>query len=214
MLFRVIIFMLAATLSTVPMSLAADEAPATPKVIMETSMGKIKIELFAKEAPMSVENFLAYVNEGFYDGLIFHRVIPGFMIQGGGFEPGMKNRTPTRRAIANEASNGLDNKRGTLSMARTNQIHSATSQFFINVADNKSLDHRSNNPQEFGYAVFGKVIEGMEVADKIVASPRGRVGQHNDVPKKDVLIIKAYTESSPEPEGTLPPGKFGKTGFE
>lgn len=175
---------------------AAETVATTPRVVMETSLGTIKIELFDKEAPLSAENFRAYVRQGFYNGLIFHRVIPGFMIQGGGMEPGMKERQPTRPKLPNEATNGLKNRRGTLSMARTSDIHSASSQFFINVNDNASLDHRGTQPQLFGYAVFGKVVEGMEVADKIVAVPTTSRGMHGDVPVKDVLLIKAYEEKS------------------
>lgn len=179
----------------VPVS-AAEPATAGPLVVMETSLGTIKIELFDKEAPLSAENFRAYVRQGFYDGIIFHRVIPGFMIQGGGMEPGMKERKTTRPKLPNEATNGLKNRRSTLSMARTSDIHSASSQFFINVNDNTSLDHRGLQPPLFGYAVFGKVVEGMEVADKIVAVPTTSKGMHGDVPVKDVLIIKAYEEKS------------------
>lgn len=171
-------------------------APESPVVVMETSLGTIKIKLFAKEAPLSVANFLNYVNQGFYNGQIFHRVIPKFMIQGGGFEPGMKRRAPTQAPVANEATNGLKNKRGTIAMARTGQIHSATSQFFINVVDNVSLDNRGTLPYQFGYAVFGEIMEGMAVADQIVASPTTTVNdgasQFKDVPKEDILITKAY----------------------
>ncbi len=169
-------------------------APKSPLVIMETSMGTIKIELFDKEAPLTVENFRNYIRQGFYNGLVFHRVIPKFMIQGGGFEPGMKRRNPTQAPVPNEATNGLKNKRGTLSMARTGKIHSATSQFFINVVDNVSLDNRGTLPHQFGYAVFAKVVEGMDVADQIVASPTTTVSSRKNVPKKDVLIIKMYEE--------------------
>lgn len=158
-------------------------------VIMETSMGTIKIKLFDKEAPITVANFRKYVQDSFYDGLIFHRVIPGFMIQGGGFEPGMKQKT-TRAPIKNEATNGLKNERGTLSMARTQVVDSASSQFFINTNTNMSLDHRG--PRQYGYAVFGKVVEGMDVADKIVNTPTTSKGRFRDVPKKDVVILKAY----------------------
>lgn len=161
-------------------------------IIMETSMGTIKIELFDKKAPITVANFRKYVQDSFYDGLIFHRVIPGFMIQGGGFEPGMKQRTPTQPPIKNEADNGLKNKRGTLSMARTNVVNSATSQFFINTNTNVSLDHRGTNPSQYGYAVFGEVVEGMDVVDKIVAAPTTTMGHFRDVPIKDVVILKAY----------------------
>jgi cyclophilin family peptidyl-prolyl cis-trans isomerase len=167
---------------------------------METSMGTIKIELFDKEAPLTVENFRNYIKQGFYNGLIFHRVIPKFMVQGGGFEPGMKKRNPTQAPVANEATNGLKNKRGTLAMARQPKIHTATSQFFINVVDNISLDNRGTLPHQFGYAVFGKVVEGMDVADKIVATPSTTVSSgaslFKKVPKKDVMIIKMYEEEN------------------
>ena len=166
---------------------------APKKIVLETTLGTIRIELFDKKAPISTANFRRYVQESFFNGLIFHRVIPGFVIQGGGFEPGMKQRRPSHPPIKNEADNGLKNARGTLSMARTNQINSATSQFFINVADNKALDHNKQRGQ-FGYAVFGKVIEGMEVVDKIVAMPTTNVERFQDVPKKDVVILKAYEE--------------------
>ena len=164
-----------------------------PNIIMETSMGTIKIELFDDKAPITCANFRRYVQEGFFNGLIFHRVIPGFVIQGGGFEPGMKKRA-THAPIVNEADNGLKNSRGTLSMARTQDIYSATSQFFINVVDNKSLDHRSKTSSGFGYAVYGKVVEGMDVVDKIVVTPRGRFGHFQDVPKKDVVMLKVFEE--------------------
>lgn len=171
---------------------AADQK--APLVIMETSMGVIKLELFDKEAPLSVENFRNYVRQGFYNGLIFHRVIPKFMVQTGGLEPGMDKRNPTQPPVPNEATNGLKNKRGTIAMARTGMIHSATSQFFINVVDNISLDNRGTLPHQFGYAVFGKVVEGMDVADKIVVSPTTSVGGRANVPKEDILIIKMYEE--------------------
>ncbi len=178
-----------------PNSVPAQEEPAkSPLVILETSLGKIKLELFDQKAPLSVENFRAYVRQGFYDGLIFHRVIPGFMIQGGGMAPGMKEKAPTRKSVPNEASADLKNQRGTIAMARTSDINSATSQFFINVNDNTSLDHRSNQPQAFGYAVFGKVVEGMDVADKIVAVATTSKGMHQNVPANEILIIKAYEE--------------------
>ncbi|MBU0481106.1 MAG: peptidylprolyl isomerase [Proteobacteria bacterium] len=190
--FRVVLMLMILLL---PLSAAAEQKtdPAGKNVVMETTMGTMKIELFDKEAPLSADNFRNYVKQGFYDGLIFHRVIPGFMIQGGGFEPGLKKKN-TGRPIPNEATNGLKNKRGTLSMARTSNIHSATSQFFINVVDNVSLDHRGTQPQNFGYAVFGRVVEGMDVADKIVSAPTTSVGGHRDVPRKDIVILKAYLE--------------------
>ncbi len=164
-----------------------------PRIIMETSMGKMIIVLFDTKAPITCKNFRTYVRDGFFDGLIFHRVIPGFMIQGGGFEPGLKKKA-TRPPIINEADNGLKNKRGTLSMARTADINSATAQFFINVNDNRSLDHRSMRMDEYGYAVFAEVVDGMDVADAIVSVPRGQKGMYGDVPNKDVLILKMYEE--------------------
>ena len=167
--------------------LIADE---TIMIQFETNQGNIVAELFPDKAPKSVENFLHYVESGYYDGLLFHRVIPGFMIQAGGFEPGMKDRPTTRDPIPNEAGNGLKNKRGSLAMARTADPHSATAQFFINVDDNKSLNHVSPEAN-WGYAVFGQVKEGMEVADAIVAAPTGRAGPHDDVPKEDILILRA-----------------------
>ena len=157
----------------------------------ETTLGNFTVELFDKEAPVTTDNFRQYVRDGFYDGLIFHRVIPGFVIQGGGMEPGMKQR-PNRPPIKNEAANGLKNERGTLSMARTGVVDSATSQFFINVQDNANLDHRGTSPNAFGYAVFGKVTEGMDVVDRIVSVPTTSVGFHQDVPATDVVILKAY----------------------
>ncbi len=163
-----------------------------PTVTMETSVGAIVIELFEDKAPVTVENFRRYVNEKFYDGLVFHRVIPGFVIQGGGFEPGMQPRRPGYPPIVNEADNGLKNRRGTLSMARTFKVNSATSQFFINLRDNANLDHRSANPAQFGYAVFGRVIKGMDVVDKIATVKTGRVKGFRDVPLQDVVIIRAF----------------------
>ncbi|MEN8135792.1 MAG: peptidylprolyl isomerase [Thermodesulfobacteriota bacterium] len=196
-LFALLLFPLAAS-AEFP---EADTSKA-PLVIMETSMGTIKIELFDQEAPLTVENFRNYVKQGFYNGLIFHRVIPKFMIQGGGFEPGMKRRNPSQAPVPNEATNGLKNKRGTLSMARTGKVHSATSQFFVNVVDNISLDNRGTLPHQFGYAVFGKVVQGMDVADRIVATPATTVssgaGQFKNVPKQDVMIIKMYEEEKSE----------------
>lgn len=162
---------------------------ANPVVALETSMGPIKIELYPEKAPVTVKNFLDYVEAKHYDGLIFHRVIPNFMLQGGGFEPGMKERK-TKAPIVNEAKNGLENKRGTLAMARTSEPNSASSQFFINVADNAFLD-KSRSRDGVGYCVFGKVIDGMEVVDKIKAVKTGRVGPHGDVPEEDVLIKSA-----------------------
>jgi peptidyl-prolyl cis-trans isomerase A (cyclophilin A) len=157
-------------------------------VRFETSLGDFTLELDAEKAPITVANFLGYVDEGFFDGLIFHRVIPGFMIQGGGFTPDMeqkKNKAP----IKNEAKNGLKNKRGTIAMARTNVVDSATSQFFINLTDNEFLDH--NGPANFGYAVFGQVVDGLDTIDRIAKQRTGRKGGHDDVPVTEVVIHSA-----------------------
>jgi peptidyl-prolyl cis-trans isomerase B (cyclophilin B) len=162
----------------------------TRTVRMDTSAGSIRIELDDEKAPLSVANFLEYVNKGHYDGTVFHRVIPGFMIQGGGFEPGMKQK-PTAAPIRNEAGNGLKNRRYTLAMARTSDPHSATAQFFINTADNGFLDFRAENAQGWGYAVFGRVVEGSEVIDSIERVQTGRKGFHDDVPLEDVRIERA-----------------------
>lgn len=145
---------------------ALEPAPGNPVAVISTSMGEITVELFKDRAPVSVENFLRYANEGFYAGTIFHRVVQGFVIQGGGYLQGMVEK-PTREPIQNEATNGLKNLRGTLAMARTQTLRSATSQFYINVANNSALDHRGYTPSDFGYAVFGRVLSGMEVADRI-----------------------------------------------
>jgi len=169
---------------------------ANKTVTFETSLGKIVIELFADKAPVTVANFRRYVRESFYDNLIFHRVINGFVIQGGGFESGMTPRQPTHPAIINEAGNGLTNKRGTLSMARTYAIDSATSQFFINLIDNPALDQQGNDPAHFGYAVFGRVIEGMDVVNEIAGKPTTTVGSYRDVPEEDIIILKAYENNS------------------
>ena len=162
----------------------------TKTVQMQTSAGAIRIELDDEKAKLSVANFLAYVAKGHYSGTIFHRVIKGFMLQGGGFEPGM-NQKPTLAAIKNEANNGLKNKKYTLAMARTGDPHSATAQFFISTVDNDFLDFRSENPQGWGYAVFGRVVEGMDVVDTIEKVRTGRKGGHDDVPMEDVLIESA-----------------------
>lgn len=158
-----------------------------PVVVMETSLGTVKMELFQKEAPISVKNFLDYINGGYYSGTIFHRVIPNFMIQGGGFTADMKVK-PAKAPIKNEAGNGLKNDRGTLAMARSMMVDSASSQFFINVVNNDYLNHRDNSPQGFGYAVFGKVIEGMDVVDKIAAVKTGMQKGFQDVPETAVVI--------------------------
>jgi peptidyl-prolyl cis-trans isomerase B (cyclophilin B) len=152
--------------------------------------GDITLELDQAKAPKSVENFLAYVKKGHYDNTVFHRVIPGFMVQGGGFEPGMKQK-PSDAPIANEANNGLKNDNYTVAMARTNDPHSATAQFFINVADNAFLNHTAPSAQGWGYTVFGKVVGGKDVVDRIKAVKTGRKGFHDDVPNDDVVIEKA-----------------------
>ncbi len=159
-------------------------------VELHTNHGIIKLELDAEKAPKSVENFLNYVKAGHYDNTVFHRVIDGFMVQGGGFEPGMKQK-PTEAAITNEANNGLKNVNGSVAMARTNDPHSATTQFFINVNDNDFLNHSSPTPQGWGYAVFGKVVDGLDVVEKIKKVKTGSKGFHQDVPADDVIIEKA-----------------------
>ncbi len=160
-------------------------------VKMETSAGTIAIELDEALAPESAKNFLAYVAKGHYDNTVFHRVIKGFMMQGGGFEPGMKQKG-TDAPIKNEANNGLKNKKYTLAMARTNDPHSATAQFFINTVDNDFLDFRAENAQGWGYAVFGRVTEGADIIDAIEKVRTGRKGFHDDVPLDDVVIQRAY----------------------
>ena len=159
-------------------------------VKLHTNHGTITLELDAEKAPKTVENFLQYVRDGFFDGTIFHRVIDGFMIQGGGFEPGM-NQKPTRDEIENEASNGLKNEAYTIAMARTPNPNSATAQFFINVANNSFLNFTAPTPQGYGYAVFGKVVEGMDVVDKIKKVKTGNRAGHQDVPLEDVVITQA-----------------------
>ena len=166
-------------------ALAADTAP---RIRIQTNQGDIVVELDREKAPKSVENFLSYVNDGFYNGTVFHRVIDGFMIQGGGFTQDLQQKA-TKAPIQNEADNGLKNDRGTIAMARTNEPHSATAQFFINVVDNDFLNYRSQTVRGWGYAVFGKVVEGMEVVDKIRKIPTGPSGQfRQDVPKTPVVI--------------------------
>jgi peptidyl-prolyl cis-trans isomerase B (cyclophilin B) len=195
---------------------AADEAPSAtgaakegasmakqpnPVVVIATSMGDIEVELFADKAPETVKNFLAYAKAGHYDGTIFHRVIPNFMIQGGGFTPDMQQKA-TQPAIKNEADNGLKNVVGTLAMARTNVPDSATSQFFINVKDNAFLDHKGKTPQGYGYAVFGKVISGMDVVQKIEKVSTASKGMHQDVPQEPVVIksVKIKTDIAAPPK--------------
>jgi peptidyl-prolyl cis-trans isomerase B (cyclophilin B) len=181
-----------------PLSTAANAAAETTKskipgrtkqMRMITTEGEIVLELFEDEAPETVANFKKYAVSGHYDGTVFHRVIKGFMIQGGGFEPGMTQKE-TGEPIKNEADNGIKNEVGTIAMARTNDPHSATAQFFINVANNEFLNHRSPDPQGWGYAVFGKVISGMDVVKSIENVPTGQQGPHGDVPNSDVIIKK------------------------
>ncbi len=177
-------------LLALPMLAMADEPaqPENPNVILHTNHGAITVELFKEDAPKSVENFLQYARDGHYDGTLFHRVIDNFMIQGGGFDTDF-NQKDTRDPIENEADNGLKNERGTLAMARTNDPHSATSQFFINVSDNDFLNHRGKQSgQTWGYAVFGRVTDGMDVVDHIRALPTGTQGFHRDVPEEPVIL--------------------------
>jgi len=166
------------------------ETMSNPRVTLQTSKGNIVLELYADKAPVTAENFLGYVRDGFFDGTIFHRVIPGFMIQGGGFTVDMQQK-PTRDPIANEADNGLKNERGTIAMARTMNPNSATAQFFINTVDNGPLDHTGKTPQGWGYAVFGKVVEGMDVVDAIGGVATTNRGPHQNVPVEPVVIEKA-----------------------
>ena len=182
--------LLAIPLAVSSLALAQDN----PIVVMETNKGAITIELWADKAPISVENFLRYTENNFFDGLVFHRVIPGFMIQGGGFDPDMVQKS-TYDPIKNEASASVPNDRGTLAMARTNVVDSATSQFFINLVDNDFLNHTDETPRGFGYAVFGEVIEGMDVVDAIatVATGAGR-GGHQNVPTEPIIIISASVQ--------------------
>lgn len=159
-------------------------------ILLKTSQGDITIELDYAKAPKTTKNFEQYVREGFYDGLVFHRVISNFMVQGGGFEPGMTPRK-TRSSIPNEANNGLSNMKGTVAMARTMDPHSATAQFFINVENNGFLDHTAENAEGWGYCVFGKVVDGMETVNSIRSVPTTMRAGHQDVPAEDVLILKA-----------------------
>ncbi len=169
-----------------------EQAPASkdPTVVLSTNKGDITIRLYADKAPKTVANFLQYVNEGFYNGTIFHRVIDGFMVQGGGFTPDMAQK-PTHATIKNEADNGLLNKRGTLGMARTSEVDSASSQFFINVVDNSFLDHRAKTRADYGYCVFAEVTKGMDVVDAIRKVPTSTQGMHQNVPVEPVIIKEA-----------------------
>jgi peptidyl-prolyl cis-trans isomerase A (cyclophilin A)/peptidyl-prolyl cis-trans isomerase B (cyclophilin B) len=188
------LMVLATLLSTVALA-------ANPQVTLDTSKGEIVLELYPDKAPASVANFLTYVQDGFYNGTVFHRIIPNFMIQGGGFDQQYQKKD-TRDAIQNEADNGLANDRGTIAMARTSDPHSATAQFFINTVDNTPLNHTGKNPRGWGYAVFGKVIKGMDVVDAISATPTG-LGKLQGYPARDVpttpVVIKSATLVTPAP---------------
>jgi len=173
---------------------AADKGSGAPRIRLATSMGDIVIELDPERAPKTVENFLGYAQGGFYDGTVFHRVIDGFMIQGGGFTEDMTQK-PTGEEISNEADNGLKNKRGTVAMARRGDPDSASSQFFINTVNNRPLDHTGKSPQGWGYAVFGQVVEGMDVVDAIAKVKTGTKGGFQDVPVETVVIRKATVEA-------------------
>jgi len=164
-------------------------------VVLHTNHGDVTLELDSENSPASVKNFLQYVHGGHYDNTLFHRVIPGFMVQGGGFTPGMKQK-PTRDGVANEAANGVKNKHYTVAMARTSDPHSATAQFFINVADNAFLNHRSPDANGWGYCVFGRVVSGKDVVDRIKGVATGRRGGHDDVPTEDVVIERAEVVES------------------
>lgn len=163
-------------------------------ITFNTTLGDIKIKLDFDNAPITSKNFQQYVEEGFYNGTIFHRVIKGFMVQGGGFAPGLDEK-PTRESIKNEANNGLSNKRGTLAMARTQDPHSASAQFFINLVDNNFLDFQNESMQGWGYCVFGEVVEGLEIVDKMALVDTGRMGFHDDVPKEEILVNSATVEA-------------------
>lgn len=189
--------MLVAALAVVAQGAFAEKGT-KPMVRMKTSKGVIEVELYPDKAPKTVENFLRYVREGFYDGTIFHRVVPNFVIQGGGFDAEMR-RKPTHAPIPNEADNGLKNERGTLAMARTGDPHSATSQFFINTRTNSFLDHRDKTPRGWGYAVFGRVVKGMDVVDQIAKVKTGRRAGMADVPVEPVVIEKVEVIESGTP---------------
>ncbi|MFH2111328.1 MAG: peptidylprolyl isomerase [Candidatus Bathyarchaeota archaeon] len=190
----VVLFLFSGSIIIGVANLLLKEPEMKETAVLETSLGVIEIELDRAKAPKTVENFIAYVAQGFYDGLIFHRVMAGFMIQGGGFEPDGTWRTPTRDPVKSEARNGLKNVRGAIAMARSAEPDSATSQFYINTVDNPNLDYP--NPDGYGYTVFGKVVKGMDVVDDIEASQTGRkitpYGAMNDWPTEDIVIIRVY----------------------
>jgi len=184
----ILLLLLRLFLQTPASPAALHPAPGNPVVIVETAAGAITIELFKDQAPVSVENFLQYARDGFYAGTIWHRVVPGYVIQGGGFTQDLRQKD-TRAPIQNEATNGLSNARGTVAMARTRALRSATSQFYINLAANPGLDHKGFSPDVFGYAVFGRVIAGMDVVDRIGAARTGARGGMDDVPLTPILIV-------------------------
>lgn len=185
-----LIYLLLIFFTTLSFATEKKMSDTSTKVKLNTTLGAIVIQLNNEKAPISAENFTAYVKQGFYNGTIFHRVIPGFMAQGGGFDTGFNQKT-TQASIQNEADNGLKNKRGSIAMARTNAPHSATAQFFINLKDNGFLDHTSPTASGWGYAVFGEVIEGMDVVDAMAKQPTGNRGMHQDVPTTDIVIETA-----------------------
>jgi cyclophilin family peptidyl-prolyl cis-trans isomerase len=191
-----ILVLLAAVFLTVGGLAAAQATSANPKVLMKTTKGDLTIELFRDKAPVTVENFLSYVRDGFYDGTIFHRVIRGFMIQGGGHTADLAEK-PAKAPIRNEAANGLKNLRGTISMARESLPNTATCQFFINHVDNPGLDHTANTPNGFGYCVFGKVVGGMDVVDAIAAVPTGTRQGFGDVPRETITIVSVTVIQNP-----------------
>ena len=190
---RIVLIATLIIMMTTSNATALEKKKENPKITFETTKGKIVLQLDQKKAPITVDNFLEYVKSGHYDGTVFHRVIKGFMIQGGGFTSDMQQK-PVNDPIKNEADNGLKNERGTIAMARTPNPHSATAQFFINTVDNHFLDHKSKDMQGWGYAVFGKVIEGMEVVDTIAGVKTGTKGGHQDVPIEPVVILKATVQ--------------------
>ena len=209
------VFVLLLAFQTLPAPATPDQGDAQPApgnavVLLSTTAGDITIELFADRAPVSVDNFLKYVEAGFYKGTIFHRVVPGFMIQGGGFTSGMVEKS-TRPPILNEATNRLSNVRGTVAMARTQALRSATAQFFINVTDNRGkLDHRGYSPEDFGYAVFGRVLKGMDVVDRIAAMPTRRLAGHSNVPVDDVTVTDVKVLVPAAGRAPLPAGAPGR----
>jgi cyclophilin family peptidyl-prolyl cis-trans isomerase len=187
---RVFILFMMLSLTTLSFATENKMSDTQTKVKLTTTLGEIVIQLNPEKAPVSSANFLTYVNEGFYNGTIFHRIIPGFMAQGGGFDASFSQKA-VHAPIKNEANNGLSNNRGTIAMARTPDPDSATAQFFINYKDNSFLNHTSPTPNGWGYAVFGEVIEGMDVVDAMAKQPTGNRGPHQDVPKTDIVIEKA-----------------------